>query len=266
VGETSMVTQEYLDEGARLVQELDSDEFPVTASFWAYDPSADLPRLIIAVPAERIESFRAGYEKIRDVITRNDISVPLSRISLMLDDDPAIANIKALAEADYRDIIQAAVGTAEIGGHTYDDVHVYNSDALRYERELFAALQRLQPSSAVLRRDLRVDERSSFDFFFDNGNKIVAIEAKRFSRPVDVRDILQEDMLLRHAYVNFRRPATLIIVSRSGFTPEAMEAVKDTPEAGGIRLVQWVDANDNDKLRRALTDLLNWLSKDSIIC
>lgn len=256
MGETPVVTQEYLDEGARLIQELDNDGFAVTAAFWAYDPSAELPRLIIAVPSERVKSFRAAYEIIKNVMTRNDIPIPLGMVSLMLDDDPAIENIKALAEADYRDIIQAAVGSAEIGGHLYDDVRVYKTDALHYERELFAALQRLQPPSAVLRRDLHIDG-SSFDFFLDDGNKIVGIEAKRISRPMSLRDILYEETLLQHAYVILRRPVALIIVSQSGFTPSAVEAVKDTPEAGGIRLVQWVTADDDDKLRRALTELLN---------
>jgi hypothetical protein len=259
VGEASVVTQEHLYEGGRLIQELDKDGFPVTAAFWAYDPDAELPRLIIAVPSNQVESFRTAYERIRDVIERNDISVPLSSISLMLDDDPAIENIKALAEADYRDVIQSAIGSAEIGGHVYDDIRVYKSDALRYERELFAALQRIQPPSAVLRRDLQLGERSSFDFYFDDGNKIVAVEAKRFSRPVTLRDVNYEDHLLRRAYVSLRRRIALIVVSRSGFTSSAVENVKDTPVAGGIRLVQWISPSDDDKLKRALDELLNWL-------
>jgi hypothetical protein len=257
MGEASVVAQERLREGARLIQELDKDGFPVTAAFWAYDPSIEPPRLVIAIPSDQ-KSFRVAYARIRDTMERSDISIPLSSISLMLDDDPAIENIKALADADYRDIVQAAVGNAEIGGHVYDDILVYKSDALRYERELSAALQRVQPPAAVLRRDLRIDERSSFDFFFDDGNKIIAVEAERFSRPVGTKDIHYEEAVLRRAYVTLQRVTTLIIVSRSGFTASAIEIVKDTPVAGGIRLVQWVDESDDDKLRKALAELLNW--------
>jgi hypothetical protein len=257
VGEESMVARQDLDEGARLIQELDGAGFPITASFWAYDPGAEHPRLIIAVPDEKVKSFRDGYEEIRKAIAVNDIEMPLSRVSLMLDDDPAISNIRALADADYRDLVQAAVGSAEIGGHIYDDIRVYKNDALRYERELFAALQRVRPPATVIRRELRVDERWTFDFLLDDGVRVAAIEAKRLPRPVNAADLEQEAALLLRAYVGMRRPVSLVVVSRSGFTETAIAAAVGSPVSEEIHLVRWVDSSDDGKLRRALAEALN---------
>lgn len=250
--EKSLVTQEDLTDGARLIQELDQAGFPVTVAFWAYDPMLETWRFIIAAPREAIESLVSAYGIIQGIIDNNSLGVMLDRISLIPDDDAKLKNLQALAESDAQDVIEVSVGHTEIAGRVLDDIHLYKNDALRYEQEVIQALQRIQPSDAVMRtyRQQDIPRALEVDALLDDGERLILVEVKARSRPLGARDVFQIEGML-HAYERyFGRRAAAIIVSRSGFTSSAMDAAQSSP----IILVQWTGREDDEKLRRALTE------------
>lgn len=253
MAENVLVTQEDLADGARLIQQLDQAGFPITAAFWAYDSLLETWRLIIAAPREAIESLVTAYGTIQGIIQDNGLGVTLDRISLISDDDAKLKNLQALAKSDMHDVVEVSAGRTEIAGRVFDDIHLYKSDALRYERDVIQALQRVQPSNVVMRtyRQEGFPRDLGADALLDDGKRLLLVEIKARSRPLGIRDIFQVEGML-HAYERYlSRAAAAIIVSRSGFRPNAIEAVP-SPNIG---LVQWAGPEDDEKLQRALTEV-----------
>jgi hypothetical protein len=255
VAETILVTPDDLADGARLIQELDKLGFPVTAAFWAYDPILETWRLIIAAPSKDIESLMSVYRLIQQIIEDAELTISLSMVSLIPDDDSNVRNLRALAESGTQDVIGTPIGSTEIAGRMFDEVQVYRHDALRYERMILEALQRIKPSSAVLRDAHRLDlpKRLEIDFLLDDGGEAVVIEAKLWSRPVSSKVVLSAEDILHRLSTYFQRLAGVIIVSRSGFTRAALDSAS---EDNRILLVVWRDPDDDDDLRQALNRLL----------
>jgi hypothetical protein len=252
MAENILVTQEDLADGARLIQELDQVSFPITTAFWAYDPVLERWRLIIAAPSAAIESLMQAYGIIQKIINDNGLGIALDRVSLISDNDPKLANLQALSESDSQDVVEVSLGHTEVAGRVLDDLHVYKSDALRYEREVIAALQRVQPSNAVLRRGDRAqiapDRRA--DAIIDDGEQLIIIEIKALKRLVGVREIFQVEGYL-HSYArNLGRQVGAMIVSRNGFSVSAIEEAQDSK----ISLVQWGGPEDDHLLSRALEE------------
>ncbi len=251
MAENSLVTEEDLADGARLIQLLDEGRFPVTAAFWAYDSALEVWRLIIAAPEHALESSIGAYGVIQTALAHEGLAVTLDRISLISDDNPGITNLRALAASDVQDVVEIPVGRAEIAGRLYDPVLLYRSDALRYEREVISALQRVQPEDAVMRSHgrLNLPIAHQADAQLDNGNRIVIVETKAVARPVSFKDIVQVE-IMKTAYERFYgRPVTAIIVSRTDFNESAREAA----QRSNILLVHWTGIEDNDEIQRALT-------------
>jgi hypothetical protein len=255
VAENSLVTQEDLADGARLIQQLDQADFPITAAFWAYDPVLETWRLIIAAPSSAIESLVAAYGAIQDGISANALGITLDRISLIPDNDAKLANLQALAKSDAEGVVEISLGHTEIAGRTLDDIHLYRTDALRYEREVIDALQRIQPPNAVMRTSYEHAEsppRQGADALLDDGERLIIVETKAFSRPLGSRDVFQVEGML-HAYQRyFNRRVAAMLVSRSGFTVNAIETAHST----GVSLVQWTGPKDDQLLRRTLAEAL----------
>jgi hypothetical protein len=245
VAENILVTQEDLADGARLIQELDQVNFPVSAAFWAYDPRLERWRFIIAAPPSAIESLVSAFGVIQQAISDNGLGISLDRVSLIPDDDSTLANLQALGKSDAQDVVEVSVGRAEVAGRVLDDIHVYRSDALRYERAVIAALQRMQPSNAVLRRNVR-----QADAILDDGERLIIVEIKDVTRLLGVREIYQAEGFL-HSYERaFGRPVAAMIVSRNGFSASAIEEAHNSH----ISLVQWTGPEDDQLLERALEE------------
>lgn len=245
MAENILVTQEDLADGARLIQELDQVNFPVTAAFWAYDPALERWRFIIAAPPSTIESLVGAFGVIQKVISDNGLGISLDRVSLISDTDPSLANLQALGKSDAQDVVEVSVGRAEVAGRVLDDIHVYRSDALRYVRAVIAALQRVQPPSAVLRTNVR-----QADAILDDGERLIIVEVKHVTRLLGVREIYQVDGFLHSYKRSFSRPVAAMIVSRNGFSVSAIEEA----QASQISLVQWTGPEDDQLLRRALDE------------
>jgi hypothetical protein len=248
VAENILVTQEDLADGARLIQELDQVDFPITAAFWAYDSTLERWRLIIAAPPSMIESLVGAFGIIQKAISDNGLGITLDRVSLISDNDPTLVNLQALGKSDTQDVVEVSVGRAEVAGRVLDDIHVYRSDALRYERAVIAALQRMQPSNAVLRTNLR-----ETDAILDDGERLIIVDIKHVTRLLGVREIFQVDGF-RHSYARtFNKPVAAIIVSRNGFSANAIEEAHNSH----ISLVQWAGPEDDRLLRHALEEALS---------
>lgn len=245
MAENILVTQEDLADGARLIQELDQVNFPVTAAFWAYDPRLERWRFIIAAPPSAIESLVRAFGVIQKVISDNGLGISLDRVSLISDDDPTLANLQALGKSDAQDVVEVSVGRAEVGGRVLDDIHVYRSDALRYERAVIAALQRMQSPNAVLRRNVR-----QADVILDDGERLIIVEIKDVTRLLGVREVYQAEGFLHSYERTLGRPVAAMIVSRNGFSASAIEEARNSR----INLVQWTGPEDDQVLERALEE------------
>jgi hypothetical protein len=255
VADKELVTQEDLADGRVLLQQLAQASFPVTAAFWAYDPLLESWRLIIAAPREAVESLLGAYEVIQRIIISNGLGVTLDRISLIPDSGAKLDNLRTLAESDTEGVVEASVGRAEIAGRIVDDIHLYSSSALRYEREVFQALQRIQPSNAIMRtyRSLQLPRGVEVDALVDNGVNAAIVEIKALKRPLGSRDIFQVQGQL-YAYRRFlnRSLAVAIIVSLGDFTQSALEAARESE----VIPVQWTGSEDDEKLGHALNEAL----------
>jgi hypothetical protein len=248
VGERTLVTQEDLANGALLLQQLDQIDFRVTAAFWAYDPVLETWRLIIAAPQQAIESLVAAYGTIQRVINDNYLGISLDRISLISDGDAKLVNLRALAESDSDDVVEASGGRAEIAGRVLDDIHLYRGSALRYEREVFQALQRLQPPNVVIRTNVILPPGQEIDALLDDGEHPIIVEIKMRSRPVGITDVFELQGRLFSCSRLFGREAAAILVSRSGFTSKALEAAENTR----VTLAKWAGREDDEQIERAL--------------
>lgn len=245
MAENILVTQEDLADGARLIQDLDQAGFPVSVAFWAYDSTLDRWRFIIAAPASAIESLASAYGVIQKVIGDNGLGISLDRVSLIPDSDSTLANLKALGKSDAQDVVEVSVGRVEVAGRVLDDIRVYRSDALRYERAVISALQRIQPPNAVLRRNVR-----QADAILDDGERLIIVEVKDVARLLGVREVYQAEGFLQSYERTFGRSVAAMIVSRNGFSASAIEEAHNSR----ISLVQWTGPEDDQLLRRALEE------------
>lgn len=245
-----MVTQEDLANGAFLLRQLDQIGFQVAAAFWAYDSVLETWRLIIAAPQQAIESLVAAYGIIQRVINDNDLGISLDRISLIPDGDAQLTNLKALAESDSDDVVEASGGRAEIAGRVLDDIHLYRGGVLRYEREVFQALQRLQPADMVMRTNVILPPGQELDALLDDGERPIIIEIKMRSRPVGIKDVFQLQGRLVSSSRFFGREASAVLISRSGFTAGALETAKNTR----VTLAKWAGPEDDEQIERALAN------------
>jgi hypothetical protein len=254
VAENSLVTQEDLADGARLIQQLDQAGFPITAAFWAFDSVLETWRFIIAAPSNAIESLLKAYGDIQRIISDDGLGITLNRISLISDNDAKLKNLQALAKSDAEDVVEVSAGHTEIAGRVLGDIHLYRNDALLYERDVIQALRRVLPSDNP---SMQISEhalipRVQADALIDDGERLVIVETKAFVRRLGTRDIMQVDGL-KHAYERFfERFVVAIIVSRSGFADNAMQMA----QSAHIVLVQWVGPEDDEKLQQALVEAL----------
>jgi Restriction endonuclease len=255
MAEAALVTQEDLADGASLVQELDAQGFPVSAAFWAFDHILEAWRLIIAAPPKAIESLIGAYNLVQDIVSDNNLALTLDRVSLIPDDDPKVENLRAMSRNETQDVVEASIGHTQISGRTLSGIHLYRQDALRYERAVFSALQRVQPSQVILRDGSRLgfSEQFEVDFLADDGRTVVVIECKSYKRLLDRDRVLLAEDLRRRVHSYFQRRTGLLLVSQSGFTDPASEQALKYPH---LRIVRWQDADDDSELQGALNQLL----------
>jgi hypothetical protein len=172
---------------------------------------------MIAAPSAAIESLFTAYGVIQKAIGDNGLGIALDRVSLIPDQDPALANLQAVGKSDAQDVVVVPVGRAEVAGRVLDDIHVYRSDALRYERAVIAALQRVQPPNAVLRTgdSAQVSPDRQADAILDDGERFIIVDIKAVSRLLGVKEVFQAERFRRSYERALGRDVAAIIVSRN---------------------------------------------------
>jgi hypothetical protein len=262
VDEAILVKQQDINDGARLVQELDVRGLPLTAGFWAHDASVDIWRLVLVVPRNEISSPRQAYSRVQDAISHLSLKLFLNQVTVILDDDPQIRVLQSLIASSSSNIVEIPLDYAEIAGQIVDKGYAYRLEALRYEAEILAALQRIQPKDAILRRvdGLDVGTGLESDFVINDGDQAVFIETKALTRPLDSRDVQVSADRLYRITDSYPRPESWLMISRTGYTQEATRLAAGSPSriapVKRLSLVEWVSPNDDPQLREALGYLL----------
>lgn len=258
MGEAPLVSQDAR-EGASLVQQLDEGDLPLTAAFWAHDTGLDVWRLVLAVSKFRATSPRAAYALVQRAITDLDLSIPLNRITIVSDTDPLIGTLREYATHAFRDLVEVPLAGADIGGAPVDIGYVYSVEAVRYEKDLFAALQRCQPEEAVLRRadQMGAFDRFGFDFVVDNGVRTLLIVAKAPPRRLTLRDVTPIVRNYEEQAGRYLRRA-LMIISKTGFAFDyrQMQSEFTSFDDTAITFLQWANRENDPDLRADLQRLL----------
>lgn len=258
MGEAALVRQDA-HEGALLVEQLDASGFRLTAAFWAHDAALDIWRLVLAAPRLSAPSPRAAYSLIQTAINELDLSISLDRVTFVPDTEPLIGTLRDFAAAASSDIIEVPLPGADIAGAPVDIAYAYSVEALLYEKDLLAALQRNQPNDAILRRAERELPNNGFDFDFLMGNSLraVLIVAKALPRKLSDKDTQRIIANYRDIVIQYAR-TTLLIVSKTGFVSDldyASSSYGDFHQAY-IALVKWAGMEDDVQLRASLARLL----------
>lgn len=110
------------------------------------------------------------------------------------------------------------------------------------------ALQRHQPSRAVLRRHVPLGGRVA-DFVLDDGETLLAVEVKFTKQPLGAEDVQQARLELEYLHAQVSQHAEMLVVSCSGFRRQAIEAAARSP---ALLLVTWSDRDDDEQLAAAL--------------
>ncbi|MEU4233473.1 hypothetical protein AB0F17_55095 [Nonomuraea sp. NPDC026600] len=247
-----------IKEGARLIQELNDLDFPISSALWAYMTDADEWRLVIATPPRAAAARSTTYRLIQDALIRLELSIPLSRIALVRDDDPAVQNLRALAESNRSGALGLKFGSVKISGQHVDEGYAYLHGALEYERQVLAALRRMSDlgeAYATGGSSLFTDVPAEVDFVFTNPRKIVLVEVKALARKMEV-DHLRK-IVAWHSRVAGMSPfpTTFLIVAKNGFTEAAHGYAQDFHAF--LRLVTWDGGKDISALREGISALLN---------
>ncbi|GAA3531184.1 hypothetical protein GCM10022419_007840 [Nonomuraea rosea] len=246
-----------IEEGARLVQELEDRGFPLSAALWAHMEDSDEWLLVIAAPSEVVTSRATAYQLIQDALRDLGLNVPLSRITLVKDEDRTIQNLRALAEAERSRTLGLKFGPASISSQHVTEGYVYLRGPLEYERQVFDALRQMADLGQVLdARGSRLfaDAPSRFDFIFSSARKIVLVEVHALTHrlPADhIRDTVAWHSRAAHASP---APVALLVVAKNGFTEAAEECAREFQEI--LRLITWSGSADISTLRAGITDLL----------
>ena len=244
-----------VEDGGRLVGELQDRGVPVTAAVWAYNSNLEEWRLVIATPTPSSSPPSKLYKQVQDILARLDLQLPLSRIMLIRDDDPAVRNLQAVVESDRRDEATVAIHEFELAGRPMSQGRAYRAEVLQYEKQLFDALQRYQPADMILRHANRIGWHDvGVDFVMDDGTRLIGIEAKARRRPLALDDVHRAAGTYEDLRATWPRLVALLLVSRSGFSPraESWQTRHEFP-----MLVTWATRDDDPALHRALDHALH---------
>ena len=258
MGEATLVRQDAY-EGALLVERLDANGFRLTAAFWAHDAGLDAWRLVLAAPRDSAPSPRTTYALIQKAINELDLSLPLDRVTFIPDTAPLVGTLREFAAAASTDVVEVPLAGADIAGASVDTAYAYRVEALLYEKDILAALQRVQPDEAILRRAERVLPRDGFDFDFvvDNGLRMLLVVAKALPRRLSSKDVRRIVADYQDAAIIYAR-AALMIISKTGFVaePGLLPPSHEGVPRVDIMLVKWAGMEDDAELRTRLAQLL----------
>jgi hypothetical protein len=126
---TVLVDQD-IEGGRRLVQALDEERFPVVASLWLFIPEESAWRLLIASPRVGELGPRATYAIIQGILVKKRLDLPLYRISVVTPGDPLVGELRVFAGTDPAPF----VGRTSLQNTVVGDLYVEGAYIYRAER------------------------------------------------------------------------------------------------------------------------------------
>ena len=117
-----LLVEPMIEDGERLLRDLDETGFPITAAFWLYNPEPELWRLAIATPIVKEFGPREAYSRIQEVLSRTTHATKLWDISALSPTNEVLRSIKK----------QIKPGPAAEGARAY-----HLTEGLRYFNEAY---------------------------------------------------------------------------------------------------------------------------------
>lgn len=121
------LSSEMLAAGAELTRLLDTEGFPVTASFWFYYAETNSWRLVIASPGVKDNGPKEAYEKIQAVLSNAPADRPevsLRDVSVIDSADPLISLLR-VAITTGPGVVGIRFSQNVINGVFIDDAYIY---------------------------------------------------------------------------------------------------------------------------------------------
>lgn len=244
----ALVDADYV-QGRLLVGKLLENDFPIDVAAWRFDETLGEWELLIASPQYEQLPPSHSYREVQRALGSADIDLPLSRVHLVGGSSRLVSNLRAIANSSSGTdrVVLLAPFSEEDPSASFQ---VYGRTALDFEREVFAALQRVQMGAQILRSDFFDPSTGrESDFVLDDGENTIVIEVKARAKPLGLAEVHQQAGAYLDLKSRWQRPLDMLLVSRSGFTDQAKTWVTlDRPP----RLVDWTAADPTDALRIAL--------------
>lgn len=97
------LVDQLIDDGPKLLHELDRQNFPVESMFWLHLPDEDYWRLIIASPVVTQLGAAAGYRRLNELLQQVELAgITLEDISLIAPESPQFQSFFAQAKGSSR--------------------------------------------------------------------------------------------------------------------------------------------------------------------
>lgn len=119
------LTEEMKTAGAELTRKLDEAKWPVSASFWYFEPDENRWKLIVASPRLETDGPRRSYEAISNAVgTLREHFDGLGFIAVVAPGNPVVRTL-ALAVSTGPAIAGIRFSKRMVDGHYIDDAYVY---------------------------------------------------------------------------------------------------------------------------------------------
>ncbi|WP_143301366.1 hypothetical protein [Candidatus Entotheonella palauensis] len=131
MAETTLVkealTQEMIDIGKELAQQLTKTWISVSAVFWLYSPESNLWRFIVGSPDVKTQGPRRVYQEIQKILTQSSQKyqhIALQDIDVFGPEHPLVSWLK-VASKPKKDTSDTRFVRHVVNGHFIEDAYIY---------------------------------------------------------------------------------------------------------------------------------------------
>lgn len=103
-----VLVEAAIDDGARLLAELDRAQFPVDSMFWVQLPEVGHWRLVIGSRLVRDQGSRVAYERLGTLLRKADVGLSLMNISVFEPDSAELSSLLSAVEMSGRVVAGAS--------------------------------------------------------------------------------------------------------------------------------------------------------------
>jgi hypothetical protein len=118
-----ILSDEMIQAGAEVVQQLDRSDFPIEAALWLYLPDSQQWRLMLASPEVKIHGPKKGYKQIQSALTQLAPRLSLQNVTLVDSTDPLILLLKKTLKTDGGTGVRFRGNT--VNGVFIEDAYIY---------------------------------------------------------------------------------------------------------------------------------------------